>query len=97
MNGSTLTYGQIQAISQNLKSLSSSMESNLGEIKTLFDNVGNEEYWAGSSASSAKAEFDQLSAKFPEFSKAVNDCAAYLDSVVASYQNVDQKIMSEQH
>lgn len=97
MNGSTLTYGQIQSISQNLKSYSSSMEQVLGEVKSLFNNVGNESTWSGTAAASAKEEFDKLSAKFPEFSKAVNDCAAYLDQVVANYQNVDQQIMSEQH
>ena len=95
MNGSALTYAQISAIGTNLKSYSSEMESLLNDIKALFAKVGTDSVWSGTSASAAKAEFDRLSAKFPEFSKAVNDCASYLDTVVASYQDVDRQIMSE--
>lgn len=95
-SGSALTYSQIDAISTNLKSYSTEMEALLNEIKTLFSKVGTDSVWSGTAAQSAKEEFDRLSAKFPEFSNAVNECANYLNTVVANYQAADRQVMSEE-
>ena len=96
-SGSNLTYAQIDAISSNLKSYSSDMEALLNEIKALFEKVGTDTVWAGTAAQSSKEEFNKLSAKFPEFYTAVNDCSNYLKTVVANYQAADRQVMSEQH
>ena len=94
-SGSALTYAQIDSISTNLKSYSTNMEAILNEIKTLFAKVGTDSVWSGTSAQAAKQDFDRLSAKFPEFSQAVNECASYLKTVVANYQAADRQVISE--
>jgi type VII secretion effector (TIGR04197 family) len=96
MNFSKLSYAQINSLAEQLKSSSTQMESLLNEIKTLFDKVGNDDVWSGTAASSTKENFDTLSAKFPEFSTAINDCYKYLISVVANYQAVDQSVSGQQ-
>ena len=95
MNSSKLSYESITDYSQQLKANAGSMEDILSQVTTLFNKIGTDDVWSGTAASSAKDEFDTLSAKFPEFSKAINDCATYLDQVVAAYQDVDSKIMGQ--
>ena len=93
MNGlSKLSYNQIQEKAEQLNSASNSMERILEEIKTLFAKIGTDDVWSGTAASSTKQEFDTLSAKFPEFSQAINDCYKYLLSVVETYKSVDNAI-----
>ncbi len=94
MNGSNLTYAQVMSISQNLKSYSTRMEEILNEIRTFLNKVGNDNVWSGTSAASSKAEFDKLCAKFPEFSKCIEDESMYLSTVVANYQSADKTIMN---
>lgn len=95
MNGSNLTYGQISEISSNLKTYASNMEDTLNQVKNLFNKVGQEDVWAGTSATAAKEEFDSLAARFPEFITAVNECSNYLSQVVANYQAADKEVMSQ--
>lgn len=92
MDFSRLSYGQITSIAEQLNNSSAQMESLLNEIKALFDKVGTDDVWSGTAASATKEKFDTLSAKFPEFSQAVNDCYKYLLSVVENYQNVDNVV-----
>lgn len=93
MNGlSKLSYSQIQALAEQLHSSSMNMESVLNEIKILFDKIGTEDVWSGTAASSTKEEFDTLSAKFPEFYQAIEDCYKYLLSVVETYKSVDAAV-----
>lgn len=92
MDFSKLSYGQITSIANQLNSSSTQMETLLNEIKNLFNKVGNDEVWAGTAATQTKEKFDELSAKFPEFSQAVNDCYKYLLSVVENYKSVDQMV-----
>lgn len=93
MNGlSKLSYSQIQALAEQLHSSSMNMESVLNEIKMLFDKIGTEDVWSGTAASSTKEEFDTLSAKFPEFYQAIEDCYKYLLSVVETYKSVDAAV-----
>lgn len=92
MDFSRLSYGQITSIAEQLNSSSAQMESLLNEIKALFDKVGTDDVWSGTAASATKEKFDTLSAKFPEFSQAVNDCYKYLLSVVENYQAVDNAV-----
>ena len=90
MDFSKLSYGQVQSIADRLNTASSEMETLLGEIKAEFAKIGTDEVWSGTAASTNKEKFDELSAKFPEFSQAVNDCYKYLLSVVEEYKSVDQ-------
>ena len=93
MDFSRLSYGQITSIAEQLNSSANQMESLLNEIKALFDKVGSDEVWSGTAAAKTKEEFDTLSAKFPEFSQAVNDCYKYLLTVVENYKAVDTSVM----
>lgn len=95
MDFSKLSYAQVQALADQLNSSSSSMETLLTEIKALFEKVGNDEVWSGTAASTTKETFDQLSAKFPEFSQSVNDCYKYLMAVVENYKSVDQMVIGQ--
>jgi len=92
MDFSKLSYSQVQAMAEQLNTSSTNMESLLNEIKTLFENVGNDSVWSGTAAATTKEQFDVLSAKFPEFSNAVNDCYKYLMSVVENYKAVDAAV-----
>jgi len=92
MNHSKLSYAQITSMAEQLNSSSSQMEDLLREITALFNKIGTDDVWAGTAASQTKAEFDTLSAKFPEFSQAVNDCYKYLLSVVETFQSVDAAV-----
>lgn len=91
MQGSTLSYDEIQEISSQLSKCSKEMESNLDEIRTEFNKVGQDNVWSGSAAAEAKATFDRLSAKFPEFVTAVRECSDYLAKVVEIYKSVDDQ------
>lgn len=95
MDFSKLSYQQVQAMADQLNTSATNMANLLGEIKTLFGNVGNEGVWSGTAAASTKEQFDALSAKFPEFSQAVNDCYTYLMSVVENYKAVDAAIKGQ--
>jgi len=92
MEFSKLSYQQVQALADRLNTSATNMESLLNEVKALFENVGNDGVWSGTAAASTKEQFDALSAKFPEFSQAVNDCYKYLISVVENYKAVDAAI-----
>lgn len=95
MDFSKLSYENVISMAEQLKSSSSEMESLLNELKTLFENVGNEQVWSGTAASATK-RFDELSAKFPEFSSAVDDCYKYLSNVVETYKSVDAAVTGQQ-
>jgi Proteins of 100 residues with WXG. len=96
MDFSKLSYGQVQSLGDQLNSASSSMETLLSEIKTLFEKIGNDDVWSGTAAATTKETFDALSAKFPEFSAAINDCYKYLLSVVENYKSVDSMVTGQQ-
>ncbi len=95
MDFSKLSYSQVQALAEQLNSSSSAMEGLLTEIKALFERVGTDDVWSGTAASNTKETFDTLSAKFPEFSQAINECYKYLMSVVENYKNVDAMISGQ--
>ena len=92
MDFSKLSYSQVQSMADQLNSSSTQMETLLTEIKALFDKIKTEDVWSGTAASTTKETFDQLSAKFPEFSQSVNDCYKYLTSVVENYKSVDAMV-----
>lgn len=93
MDFSKLSYYQVLAMSNELSSSAKSMEMTLNDVKTLFNKIGTDDVWSGTAASAVKEKFDKLSAKFPEFSKAVEDCVKYLNQVVENYQSVDKVVM----
>jgi len=91
-----LSYTEIQTIAGKLETASKNMETLLGEIQTLFGKIGTDGVWNGTAASQAKEQFDTLSAKFPQFSKSIDDCHKYLLSVVENYKAVDNAINNQQ-
>ena len=92
MDFSRLSYEQINGIADQLSSKAESMRELLEQVTNLFNRIGDDGVWSGTAASTTKAEFDTLSAKFPEFSNAVNDCYKYLVSVVENYKAVDAAV-----
>lgn len=95
MDFSKLSYSQVQALAEQLNTSANSMEGVLTEIKALFERVGSDDVWSGTAASNTKETFDTLSAKFPEFSQAINECYKYLMQVVENYKNVDAMITGQ--
>lgn len=95
MDFAKLSYGQVQAMAEQLKSAAEQMEVLRTEIDALFDKIGTEEVWSGTAAATTKETFDKLSAKFPEFSQSVTDCYQYLMSVVESYKTVDAMVSGQ--
>lgn len=96
MDFSKLSYSQVTDYATQLNSCSSQMEQILQEVKNLFNNVGDDNTWSGTAANETKANFDSLSAKFPEFSTAIAECSQYLLDVVANYQAVDRIVQGNQ-
>ena len=92
MNQEKISYEQILSIAEQMKQKATSMEQVLSEVKNLFNRIGNDGVWSGTSAQTAKEKFDRLSAKFPEFYNATNMCYSHLTSVVENYKSVDSKI-----
>lgn len=90
-----LSYSDILTISNTLSTNSKSMQTLLGEIKTLFNKVGSDDTWSGTAASETKQTFDTLSKKFPEFYEAVDEASKYLKQVVANYQAADKAVTSK--
>lgn len=96
MDDIKLTYDELESIANELKTSSITMEEILNEIKNEFEKIGNEETWSGTAADETKSTFNTLSEKFPEFSKAVEDCYKYLTEVVIpNYQAVDAAIKGQ--
>lgn len=95
MNGSTISYEQVLGLADQLKAASNNMESILAEVQSLFNQIGSTDAWAGTAASEARAKFDTLSAKFPEFAQATSSCQAYLSSVVQNYKAIDTKVQNQ--
>ena len=89
---SKLSYGQVQAMADQLNSAAGQMETLLTEIRGLFDKVGTDDVWSGTAASQTKERFDTLSGKFHEFNEAVEACHQYLLNVVESYKAVDAAV-----
>ena len=95
MNGSAISYEQVLGLADQLKAASNNMESILSEVQSLFNQIGSSAVWSGDAAGEARAKFDQLSAKFPEFAQATASCQAYLASVVQNYRAIDTKVRSQ--
>ena len=68
------------------------MEQLLNDVSMLINRVGNSDAWTGTAAANAKAKFDSLVAKMPEFYDATNQCYTHLVSVVENYKSVDNSI-----
>ena len=96
MDFSKISYSQVQAYADQLKTSSTSMKDVLDEITLSFNQIGSEDVWSGTAASEAKAEFDKLSARFHEFNDAVAECSAYLTGVVTRAKELDAKISGQQ-
>lgn len=92
MNYSKLSYEQLEGLANELNQASKNMENILNDVRNLLNRVGNTEAWQGTSASVVKAKFDELSAKFPEFSIATGKCCSHIMSVVANYRSTDASV-----
>lgn len=96
MNGAKLSYEQLETIASQLKSSSDQMAEILNNIKNEFSKIGDESTWSGTSASTTKEVFDELSKKFPEFVDAVNSCCIYLTTkVIPNYKAVEDAITGQ--
>ena len=96
MNYSKISYEQLMSLAEQLRGASQNMESILNEVKVLFNRIGGSDVWSGTAASAARASFDQLAAKFPEFYSATSKCHTHLTSVVENYKRVDASISNGQ-
>lgn len=93
MSAIKLSYSELETIANQLKSSSEAMNEILSGVKVEFSKIGDEETWSGTAASETKVVFDELSAKFPEFVQAVDDCYNYLiGTVIPNYQAVEDEI-----
>lgn len=92
MDFSKISYEQVMSMSSQLMDSANRMQDILNNITNEFNKVGNDSTWSGTAASSTKEDFDRLSAKFPEFYDAVQDCSKYLDSMVENFKSVDQAV-----
>ena len=88
MNNTKISYEQLISLAEQLKTSSQNMESILNEIKILFNRIGNPDVWAGASAEAAKAKFNMLSSKFPEFYNATRKCHTHFKLPRKDYNNV---------
>ena len=94
MDFSKVSYGQVKEYSNQLKTKSENMRDLLQLITNEFEKLGQDDVWSGDAAQRVREEFDTLSAKFPEFNQAIQNCATYLDSVVANYESVDSVVQN---
>ncbi|MBO6145374.1 MAG: WXG100 family type VII secretion target [Bacilli bacterium] len=92
MNGSTLTYEQINAASSNLNQYATEMQAILDEIVSYLSRIGNDDVWSGTAAMASKEKFNTLQAKFGDFYKAVTDEANHLATVVENYKKADTQV-----
>ena len=60
MNGSTLTYEQINAASSNLNQYATEMQAILDEIVSYLSRIGNDDVWSGTAAMASKEKFNTL-------------------------------------
>lgn len=94
---SSISYTQVSEIASRLSSSAAEMTTLLDSVKTQLNRVGDDGTWAGTAASSVKAELDELIGKFPQFYEAVQSCSDYLTKVVIpNFQAVDQAIRGQQ-
>ena len=92
-NGVMLDSTQLSEIANEIKISATTMAEILQEVTNEFSKIGDEGTWSGTAASATKEEFDLLSAKFPEFSEAVESCYTYLvGTVIPNYQAAEAKI-----
>ncbi len=94
---SGLSYSEINSIADQLSQKATSMESLLEEsIKPQMQKIGTDDgVWTGEAAEQAKAEFDTLASKFPQFYQAITDCSTYLKNTVSTYQAVDRAVSGQ--
>ena len=96
MTSIKLDSAQLEEIANEIKSSADTMSEILAEVTSQFANIGDESTWSGTAASATKEEFDRLSAKFPEFSDAVDSCYRYLvGTVIPNYKEAEDKIMGK--
>lgn len=95
-NVAKLSYKQLEVIASQLQSASDQMSDILANITSEFAKIGEESTWSGTSASTTKEVFDELSKKFPEFVDAVNSCCIYLTTkVIPNYKAVEDAITGQ--
>ena len=92
MDFSRISYEQVLSMSAQLQNSATRMNEILDMVKSEFNKIGDEGTWSGTAASQNKAEFDSLSAQFPKFYEAIQDCSKYLNSMVENYRSVDQAV-----
>ncbi len=90
MDFEKISYSEVENLANKLKTAGTDMEAILSEIKMLLSKIGDDGTWSGEAAVEAKATFDEISVKFPEFSQSVIDCGSYLiNTVIANAKIAD--------
>lgn len=89
-----VTSERVREAANELKDASTRMEENLNNIKALMEKIGEADIWSGNAASTAREEFDRLSALFPSFHEAVLNCSQGLNQFATNYDTAESKISS---
>lgn len=95
-NLTRLSYEDVNSMASKLGTAAENMQTVLGEVKTLFEQVGDDSTWSGTAANNIKAEFDELSGKFYLFHEAVTACQSHLNTVVENFKAVDSALTGQQ-
>lgn len=90
-----LSYSQVEDSSTIMKSTKSNMSDYLEKINSKINSVNDPEVWQSKNAEILRQRFDELSAKFPGFTEAVNNFALFLDSVVKLGREDDERNAKE--
>ncbi len=91
MNTNLSSYQDLTDAATNLRKYKTEMDTLLNTtIKNNINKIGEgSDIWSGDAAENAKQKFNKIAAKFPDFVKSVEDCAAYLEQVRTDFQNAD--------
>lgn len=80
-----LSYSDITSLAGELKTISGQIEDLISVLKDQdYIRIGDSgDIWTGDAAEAAHKTFEELTDKFPNFVKSVNDYSDYLVDIVA--------------
>lgn len=93
MDFTKLSYQQILNCASELNTCAINMDMILNiELEELLLKIGDENFWAGNSATETRERLSELKSKFPEYSDKLKECAKKLETMVETYQKKDKEI-----